>query len=89
MRRITLRITSRILALLGARTLRRSHAGSVMSREMKSVRVDAELLAELERLARERRVPVTFAAQVDRALRLLVKRGRRRAGAALGAAGRR
>ena len=44
-----------------------------MSREMKSVRVDAELLAELERLARERRVPVTFAAQVDRALRLLVK----------------
>ncbi len=44
-----------------------------MSREMKSVRVDAELLAELERLARERRVPVTFAGQFDRALRLLVR----------------
>ncbi len=45
-----------------------------MARELKSVRVDAELLAELERLARERQVPVTFAEQVDAGLRLLVRR---------------
>lgn len=32
------------------------------------------MLAELERLARERRVPVTFAEQVDAGLRLLVQR---------------
>jgi hypothetical protein len=44
-----------------------------MTRELKSVRVDAELLAELERLARERVVPVTFADQVDAGLRLLVR----------------
>lgn len=44
-----------------------------MAREPKSVRVDAELLAELERLARERQVPVTFADQVDAGLRLLVR----------------
>lgn len=45
-----------------------------MAREMKSVRVEVELLAELERLARERLVPVTFAEQVDTGLRLLVRR---------------
>jgi len=45
-----------------------------MARELKSVRVDAELLAELERLARQRYVPVTFAEQVDAGLRLLVRR---------------
>lgn len=44
-----------------------------MAREPKSVRVDRELLAELDRLARDRRVPVTFADQVDAGLRLLVR----------------
>lgn len=44
-----------------------------MARELKSVRVDADLLTELERLARSRVVPVTFAEQVDAGLRLLVR----------------
>lgn len=39
----------------------------------RSVRVDPELLSELEKLARERVVPVTFAEQVDAGLRLLVR----------------
>jgi len=44
-----------------------------MEREHKSVRVDVELLAELQLLARKRQVPVTFADQVDAGLRLLVR----------------
>ena len=47
-----------------------------MARQQRSVRVDAELLAELETLARARAVPVTFAEQVDSALRLLVAQAR-------------
>lgn len=43
-----------------------------MARQQRSVRVDAELLATLERLARDRAVPATFAEQVDTGLRLLV-----------------
>jgi hypothetical protein len=46
-----------------------------MARQLRSVRVDPELLAELEELARRRLVPVTFAEQVDAGLRLLVRRG--------------
>lgn len=45
-----------------------------MVRELKSVRVDAELVAELERLAREGVIVKTFAAQVNAGLRLLVRR---------------
>lgn len=45
-----------------------------VARAHRSVRVDEQLLNELERLARERRVPVTFAEQVDAGLRLLVQR---------------
>ncbi len=44
-----------------------------MARLHRSVRVDADLLAELEELARQRAVPVTFAEQVDAGLRLLAK----------------
>ena len=44
-----------------------------MAREKRSVRVDAVLLAELEELARQGQVPVTFAEQVDAGLRLLAR----------------
>lgn len=44
-----------------------------MSKVHKSVRVDQELLVELEELARDRIVPVTFADQVEAGLRLLVE----------------
>ncbi len=44
-----------------------------MARTHRSVRVDAELLVELEELARQRVVPVTFAEQVDAGLRLLIR----------------
>jgi len=47
-----------------------------MARELKSVRVDGDLLAELEGLARGRQVPVTFADQVDAGLRLLVRQAK-------------
>lgn len=47
-----------------------------MARQQRSVRVDAELLAELETLARTRVIPVTFAEQVDSGLRLLVAQAR-------------
>jgi hypothetical protein len=43
-----------------------------MARQQRSVRVDAQLLDALERLARDRTVPATFAEQVDAGLRLLV-----------------
>jgi hypothetical protein len=43
-----------------------------MARPQRSVRVDAQLLDALERLARDRAVPATFAEQVDAGLRLLV-----------------
>lgn len=45
-----------------------------MGKVHKSVRVDRELLAELEALARHRTVPTTFADQVEAGLRLLVER---------------
>lgn len=45
-----------------------------MARQPRSVRVDRELLAELEELARHGLVPVTFAEQVDAGLHLLVTR---------------
>ncbi len=44
-----------------------------MTRTHRSVRIDAELLANLEDLARQRAVPITFAEQVDAGLRLLVQ----------------
>lgn len=44
-----------------------------MARTHRSVRVDSDLLEELEELARQRAVPVTFAEQVDAGLRLLVQ----------------
>ncbi len=44
-----------------------------MARSHRSVRVDTELLAQLEELARQRAVPVTFAEQVDAGLRLLIQ----------------
>ena len=47
-----------------------------MARQQRSVRVDADLLADLETLARARTVPVTFAEQVDAGLRLLVAQAR-------------
>ena len=47
-----------------------------MARQQRSVRVDSGLLAELERYARARTVPVTFAEQVDAGLRLLVTQAR-------------
>lgn len=43
-----------------------------MARQQRSVRLDPDLLATLEQLARERVVPVTFAEQVDAGLRLLI-----------------
>jgi hypothetical protein len=45
-----------------------------MARQHRSVRIDAQLLDELERAARDRLVPATFAEQVDSALRLLLAR---------------
>ena len=47
-----------------------------MARQQRSVRVDSDLLAELEVLARGRAVPVTFAEQVDTGLRLLIAQAR-------------
>ncbi len=44
-----------------------------MPRAHRSVRVDADLLAELEQLARQRAAPATFAEQVDAGLRLLAQ----------------
>ncbi len=44
-----------------------------MTRLHRSVRVDADLLAEVEELARQRAVPATFAEQVDAGLRLLAQ----------------
>ena len=44
-----------------------------MARTHRSVRVDPDLLAELEELARQQLVPVGFTDQVDVALRLLVR----------------
>ncbi len=44
-----------------------------MGRSHRSVRVDEQLLDELEELALGKRVPVTFADQVDAGLRLLVE----------------
>ena len=44
-----------------------------MARTHRSVRVDADLLAEVEDLARQRLVPVTFSEQVEAGLRLLVR----------------
>ena len=43
-----------------------------MSRTHRSVRVAADLLAELEDLARRRLVPETFTEQVEAGLRLLI-----------------
>jgi hypothetical protein len=43
-----------------------------MARQQRSVRIDTDLLATLEQLARDRAVPITFAEQVDAGLRLLV-----------------
>ncbi len=60
-----------------------------MARSHRSVRIDTELLAQLEELARQRAVPVTFAEQVDAGLRLLLQRAsedRMRRSAALVAA---
>ena len=45
-----------------------------MARQHRSVRIDSQLLGELERAARDRLVPATFAEQVDSALRLLLTR---------------
>jgi hypothetical protein len=44
-----------------------------VAKRQRSVRVDEQVLAELEELARQRVVPVTFAEQVDAGLRLLVQ----------------
>lgn len=44
-----------------------------MKRAHRSVRVDADLLAELEELGRQRLVPVGFTDQVEAGLRLLVR----------------
>ena len=44
-----------------------------MARAHRTVRVDADLLAEVEALARQRFVPVTFSEQVEAGLRLLVR----------------
>lgn len=45
-----------------------------MQRAHKTVRVDKDLIDELDALVRARLVPVTFADQVDAGLRLLVDR---------------
>ena len=47
-----------------------------MARAHRTVRVDADLLAEVEDLARQRLVPVTFSEQVEAGLRLLVRQAR-------------
>lgn len=47
-----------------------------MARAHRTVRVDADLLAEVEELARQRLVPVTFSEQVEAGLRLLVREAR-------------
>ena len=47
-----------------------------MARAHRTVRVDAGLLAEVEDLARQRLVPVTFSEQVEAALHLLVREAR-------------
>ena len=47
-----------------------------MARQQRSVRVDRDLLDELERYARARAVPATFAEQVDAGLRLLAAQAR-------------
>lgn len=44
-----------------------------MKRTHRSVRVDPDLLAELEELARQHLIPVTFTDQVEAGLRLLVR----------------
>jgi hypothetical protein len=44
-----------------------------MAKAHRTVRVDADLLAELEGLARQRWVPVTFSEQVEAGLRLLAR----------------
>lgn len=44
-----------------------------MARAHRTVRVDAHLLAEIEELARQRLVPVTFSEQVEAGLRLLAR----------------
>lgn len=44
-----------------------------MARAHRTVRVDADLLVEMEDLARQRLVPVTFSEQVEAGLRLLVR----------------
>lgn len=44
-----------------------------MARAHRTLRVDADLLAEVEDLARRRLVPVTFSEQVEAGLRLLVQ----------------
>lgn len=46
------------------------------TRQQRSVRVAAGLLTELESLARDRLVPVTFAGQVEAGLRLLADQAR-------------
>lgn len=44
-----------------------------MARAHRSVRVDEQLLAELEELARQHLVPAGFTDQVEAALRLLIR----------------
>ena len=46
------------------------------TRQQRSVRIAAGLLAELDELARDRLVPVTFAGQVEAGLRLLADQAR-------------
>lgn len=47
-----------------------------MAKTHRAVRVDSDLLAELEDLARQRLVPVTFSKQVHAGLRLLLSQAR-------------
>jgi hypothetical protein len=62
---------------------------AAMARTHRSVRVDSDLLEQLEELARQRTVPVTFAEQVDAGLRLLIQQANdermRRSGALVAA----
>ena len=44
-----------------------------MARIHRSVRIDPDLLAQLEQAARDQRVPATFGDQVDVGLRLLLR----------------
>lgn len=44
-----------------------------MARTHRSVRLDPDLLAELEEVARQRLVPASFSDQVDAGLRLLLR----------------